>query len=203
MTLRADHVAGAFFVGFGLLVIALSGDLPTGSLSMPGSGFLPKIVAGLTIFFGLVLALRANESKVFATLSWSDAKHAALVVAITAAAIALFEPLGFLTTNVLLIFALLADHRAAPAAAGHRLQPRRGRDHVHSVRLRAQDAARSRPVRILGSSWKPPFTASISASRLPCSQPTRGTRFSAAWSARSSACCRASGRLPASPSCCR
>ena len=45
MTLRADHVAGVFFIGLGLLVIALSGDLPTGSLSMPGSGFLPKIVA--------------------------------------------------------------------------------------------------------------------------------------------------------------
>jgi Tripartite tricarboxylate transporter TctB family len=108
MTLRADHVAGVFFIGFGLLVIALSGDLPTGNLSMPGSGFLPKIVAGLTIFFGLVLALRANESKPFATLSWTGAKHAALVAAITAAAIALFERLGFLITNVLLIFALLA-----------------------------------------------------------------------------------------------
>jgi hypothetical protein len=108
MTLRADHVAGGFFIGFGLLVLALSGDLPAGNLSMPGSGFLPKIVAGLTIFFGVVLTVRANESKVFATFTWSDAKHAALVVAITAAAIALFEPLGFLTTNVLLIFALLA-----------------------------------------------------------------------------------------------
>ena len=63
MTLRADHVAGAFFIGFGLLVLALSGDLPTGNLSMPGSGFLPKIVAVLTIFFGGVLALRASESR--------------------------------------------------------------------------------------------------------------------------------------------
>jgi len=108
MTLRADHIAGGFFVGFGVLVIALSGDLPTGNLSLPGSGFMPKIVATLTIFFGLVLVLRAKESKVFATLSWGDAKHAALVAAITAAAIALFEPLGFLTTNILLIFALLA-----------------------------------------------------------------------------------------------
>jgi hypothetical protein len=108
MTLRADHIAGGFFVGFGVLVIALSGDLPTGNLSFPGSGFMPKIVATLTIFFGLVLVLRAKESKVFATLSWGDAKHAAVVAAITAAAIALFEPLGFLTTNILLIFALLA-----------------------------------------------------------------------------------------------
>jgi hypothetical protein len=107
MTLRADHIAGAFFVGLGLLVIALSGDLPTGNLSMPGSGFLPKIVAVLTIFFGVVLTVRARESKVFATLTWNDAKHAAMVVAITAAGIMVFEWLGFLTTNVLLIFALL------------------------------------------------------------------------------------------------
>jgi Tripartite tricarboxylate transporter TctB family len=107
MTLRADHIAGAFFVGLGLLVIALSGDLPTGNLSMPGSGFLPKIVAVLTIFFGVVLTVRARESKVFATLTWNDAKHAAMVVAITAAGITGFEWLGFLTTNVLLIFALL------------------------------------------------------------------------------------------------
>ncbi|MGA7386462.1 MAG: tripartite tricarboxylate transporter TctB family protein [Pseudolabrys sp.] len=107
MTLRADHVAGGFFIGFGVLVLALSGDLPTGNLSMPGSGFLPKIVAVLTIFFGGVLVLRAGESSIFATLSWDDAKHAGLVIGITAAAIALFEWLGFLTTNVLLIFVLL------------------------------------------------------------------------------------------------
>jgi len=119
MTLRADHVAGAFFVGFGLLVFALSGDLPTGSLSLPGSGFMPKILAGLMVFFGLVLALRANENREFATLSWSDAKHAALVIAITAAAIALFERLGFVTTNVLMMFALLTiieRRRLLPAA---------------------------------------------------------------------------------------
>jgi Tripartite tricarboxylate transporter TctB family len=119
MTLRADHVTGAFFTGFGLLVLALSGDLPTGNLSMPGSGFLPKIVAVLTVFFGVVLAVRANESKVFATLTWDDAKHAAMVIAITAAGIAVFEWLGFVTTNVLLIFTLLVvieRRRLVPAS---------------------------------------------------------------------------------------
>ena len=39
MTLRADHVAGAFFGGFGLPVRAMSIDLPSGSLSLPGSGY--------------------------------------------------------------------------------------------------------------------------------------------------------------------
>jgi hypothetical protein len=107
MTLRADHVAGAFFVGVGIMVIALSGDLPTGTLSLPGSGFMPKIIAVLMIFFGLVLALRAGENKPFAMVPWLDAKHAAQVVAITVIGVALYEWLGFLTTNILLMFALL------------------------------------------------------------------------------------------------
>jgi hypothetical protein len=107
MTLRADHVAGAFFIGVGILIIALSGDLPFGTLSFPGAGFLPIILAVLTIFFGLVLTIRGGESKPFAEVSWGDAKHAAMVVALTAAATAVFDWLGFLTTDVLLVFALL------------------------------------------------------------------------------------------------
>ena len=120
MTLRADHIAGAFFIAFGLLVIALSGDLPVGSLSFPGAGFMPHVLAVLTISFGIVLVARASESKPFATLSWADAKHAALVVLVTAVAAAVFEWLGFLTTDVLLIFALLViieRKRLVPAAA--------------------------------------------------------------------------------------
>ena len=120
MNLRTDHVAGGFFVVFGVLVIALSGDLPVGTLSLPGSGFLPKIVAGLTILFGATLALRADESKSFASLSWHDAVHAALVVVITGVSIALFEWLGFLMTEILLVFALLViiERRSVlPAAA--------------------------------------------------------------------------------------
>ena len=52
-------------------------------------------------------------------MPWDDVKHAAMVVGITAAAVALFEWLGFLTTNVLLIFALLVvieRRRLLPAA---------------------------------------------------------------------------------------
>jgi hypothetical protein len=107
MTLRADHVAGAAFVVFGAAIIAASGDLPFGQLSMPGSGFLPKMVASLMIVFGLALVARARESQAYADVSWSDGKHAAMVTAITAAAIALYTVLGFLITMVLMIVALL------------------------------------------------------------------------------------------------
>jgi hypothetical protein len=107
MNLRSDHVAGAGFVAFGALVIALSGDLPTGQLSMPGSGFLPKIVATLTIVFGLALIARAGESPPFADVAWSDGKHAAMVTVITAVAIALYTQLGFLVTMATMMVALL------------------------------------------------------------------------------------------------
>ena len=119
MNLRADHVAGAAFVLFGLLIIALSGDLPTGQLSMPGSGFLPKIVACLTIIFGLALIVRGRESAPFSDLGWQDGKHAAMVTVITAAAIALYEHLGFFFTMLLMIAALLiVIERRNPLRAG-------------------------------------------------------------------------------------
>jgi hypothetical protein len=119
VTLRSDHIAGGVFVAFGLLVFALSGDLPVGTLSFPGAGMMPKLVAGLVIVFGLLLILRANESAPFATVSWRDLPHAARVAAITAAAIALYQTLGFLVTMALLLFALtFGAERRHPLAAG-------------------------------------------------------------------------------------
>ena len=119
MTLRADHVAGAAFIVFGVLVLALSGDLPTGQLSMPGSGFLPKIIATMTIVFGAALVLRARESGPYSDLDWGDGKHAALVTIITAAAIYLYTWLGFIITMALLMMALLlVVERRNPLRAG-------------------------------------------------------------------------------------
>lgn len=119
MNLRADHVAGAAFVLFGALIIALSGDLPAGQLSMPGSGFLPKIVAALLIIFGVALVVRGKESPAFAELGWSDLPHAVQVVVIAAAGIVLYTTLGFLVTLILMVSALLiVIERRNPLRAG-------------------------------------------------------------------------------------
>jgi hypothetical protein len=108
MTLRSDHVAGAAFVVFGIVVFAFSGDLPFGRLSAPGAGMLPKLLIVLMIAFGIALMARATTSPPFAAIDWSDRGHALLVVIITAVAIALYQRLGFLVTMSLLVFALLA-----------------------------------------------------------------------------------------------
>ena len=120
MTIRSDHVAGAAFIVFALAILALSGELPMGGLSMPGSGFMPKLVAGLLAIFGVILCARAGESQPLASLDWSDAKHAVLVIVITAVAIAAYTRLGFIIAMALMMFAFLivVERRGiVPAAA--------------------------------------------------------------------------------------
>ena len=107
MTLRADHIAGAGFVAFGVLVILLSGALPVGNLSMPGAGFLPLLISVLMILLGLALFVRARESEPFASIGWSDGKHAIMVIVITGVAILLYERLGFIVTMLLMMLGLL------------------------------------------------------------------------------------------------
>jgi hypothetical protein len=122
MRLRTDHVAGAVAIAAGLIVWAISGDLPTGRLSMPGAGMMPKLLCALMILFGLMLIIRAGDSVLFSTLDWSDAGHAARVIGITALAVALYTTLGFIVTMTLLLFTLIAlEGRNLVAAAVYSL----------------------------------------------------------------------------------
>ncbi|MEA2905252.1 MAG: putative tricarboxylic transport rane protein [Alphaproteobacteria bacterium] len=120
MILRRDHVAGGIFVVGGALVFAVSGDLPWGSMAMPGAGMLPKLLIGFMILFGLILVARAGDNPPLATIAWSDLPHALCVVGIAAAAIALYTMLGFVVTMALMLFVLLVGverRNVVPAAA--------------------------------------------------------------------------------------
>jgi hypothetical protein len=103
------------------VVFAISGDLPFGRLSAPGAGMMPKLAAGLMMLFAALLLIPGGERKKFLEIDWSDRGHAALVVAITAAAVAAYRPLGFLITMALLVFALLVivERRNALVAAAY------------------------------------------------------------------------------------
>jgi Tripartite tricarboxylate transporter TctB family len=105
--LRRDHLAGGVFIAAGLLVLALSGDLPFGTLASPGAGMMPKLVLGLLMAFGAILVARAGESPPLAEIEWNDFRHAATVVAVTATATALYTRIGFVLSVSLLLFVLL------------------------------------------------------------------------------------------------
>jgi len=105
--IRRDHVAGGVFIIAALLVFAMSGDLPFGTLASPGAGMMPKLVLGMLIAFGAILVARAGESPPLATINWGDFRHAATVMAVTAVATGLYTTVGFVVSVTLLLFVLL------------------------------------------------------------------------------------------------
>jgi hypothetical protein len=102
-------------------VFALSGDLPFGSVSAPGAGMMPKLSAGLMMLFAALMLATAKTSPPFSSIDWSDRGHAALLLVITAVAVAFYTRLGFLVTMSVLVFALLVivERRNALIAAAY------------------------------------------------------------------------------------
>ena len=95
------------------LTIRFGGHLAVNQFT---ADFYPRT---LTVIFGLLLILRAGESAPFAELGWDDAKHAAVVTAVTAVAIGLYEHLGFFFTMLLMMVILLVvGERRNPIRAG-------------------------------------------------------------------------------------
>ena len=104
---RQDHISGGAFVIAGIIVFLLSGDLPLGSMAMPGAGMMPKLVLALMIFFGLTLVAQAHKSPPLAALEWEDLAHALCVIMVATAAAALYDVLGFRITMALMLCALI------------------------------------------------------------------------------------------------
>jgi putative tricarboxylic transport membrane protein len=98
----------------------MSNDLPFGTLASPGAGMLPTLLIGLMVASGLVLFVGAKQGPYLDRAMWTDLPHAARVVGVAAAAVALYTTLGFLITVGALLFVLifLVERRPfLPAAA--------------------------------------------------------------------------------------
>jgi hypothetical protein len=108
MNIRADTIAGGFFVALGLVVLILGWDLPFGRITAPGAGMLPKLLASMMIAFGAIIAVMGAHGEKLRDVPFSDFNHAGLVVVIAAVATFLYSRLGFLITMPLLVFSLLA-----------------------------------------------------------------------------------------------
>jgi hypothetical protein len=111
---HTDHVAGGAFVLAGALVLAVSGDLPFGTLASPGAGMMPTLLVVLMMALGLVLLARARASPPLARVDWTDLPHAARVAALAAAAAGLFLTLGFVLTASLLLLILIVVAERRP-----------------------------------------------------------------------------------------
>jgi hypothetical protein len=117
--LRADHIAGGAFIALGIAVFVIGWDLPFGRISAPGAGMLPKLMAGFMILLAAGIFINGKSQEKFSDIPWSDWRHAALILGISAIAVTAYVKLGFLITMSLLVFALLTiveRKRLLPAA---------------------------------------------------------------------------------------
>jgi hypothetical protein len=113
--LRIDHVAGAALALFAVAVAWESRSLPLGSLSEPGPGYAPLLLAAALGLFGFVVILLGGRSAGFRELRWGEARHAAAIFACCAFAALFLEALGYrLTMLAILLFLLGVVERRRP-----------------------------------------------------------------------------------------
>jgi putative tricarboxylic transport membrane protein len=113
--LRIDHVAGAALALFAAAAAWESRHLPLGSLSEPGPGYAPLLLAAALGLFGGVVILLGGRSAGFRELRWGEARHAAAIFACCAFAALFLEALGYrLTMLAILLFLLGVVERRRP-----------------------------------------------------------------------------------------
>lgn len=107
MVVRRDHVAGLGIAAAMGGVWLMSGDLPVGSLSMPGAGMMPKLIVIIGAVLALAVAAGGGKSPPVAEVDWSDLPHALAVMAVTIPAAAIYTGAGFVVSMTLLLLTLL------------------------------------------------------------------------------------------------
>ena len=113
--LRSDQVSGLMLVALALYVWWMNRAYPIGTLSEPGPGYVPLLLAIFMGVMGLLVTLSGGKSMPLAAMEWTEATRAiALLVACGVAAYAL-ERLGYrITMAALLVFFLGVMERRKP-----------------------------------------------------------------------------------------
>jgi putative tricarboxylic transport membrane protein len=115
-SLRSDRISGLMLIALAAYVGWMNRVYPLGTLSEPGPGYVPLLLAIFMGVMGLLVALAGGKSVSISAIDWRESKRAlAILVACGAAAYAL-ERLGFRITMVaLLVFFLGVMERRHPA----------------------------------------------------------------------------------------
>lgn len=113
--LRSDQLSGMMLLAIALYVSWMNRVYPIGTLSEPGPGYVPLLLALFLGAMGLVVMLSGGRSMPLANMEWTEARRAiALLIACGVAAFTL-ERLGYrITMAALLVFFLGVMERRKP-----------------------------------------------------------------------------------------
>ena len=105
--MRRDQAAGGVLIVLAAFVIIESRKLPFGSLSAPGPGYWPVILALALAAFSVVVIVTGARSPTLAEAGWrGSAKAFAILGACGFAAVAL-DPIGYRATMAIVVVFLL------------------------------------------------------------------------------------------------
>jgi len=113
--LRSDQFSGLMLLALALYVGWQNRVYPVGTLSEPGPGYLPLLLAIFLGAMGLLIALWGARSVPLATIKWTETTRAVVILVACGAATLALERIGYrLTVIALLVFVLGVLERKRP-----------------------------------------------------------------------------------------
>jgi putative tricarboxylic transport membrane protein len=113
--LRSDQLSGLMLLALALYVGWANRAYPLGTLQEPGPGYLPLVLAIFLGSLGIFIASFGYRSAPLASMRWTEAKRALLILVACAAATFALERVGYrITVIALLIFFLGVVERRQP-----------------------------------------------------------------------------------------
>jgi hypothetical protein len=115
MTIKNDQFSGLMLLALALYVGWENRAYPIGTLQEPGPGYLPLLLVIFLGATGLLVALWGSRSAPLASMKWTEATRAVLILAACAAGAFALERIGYrLTVIALLVFFLGVVERKRP-----------------------------------------------------------------------------------------
>lgn len=114
--LTRDRAAGLALLLFALVVMWEDRVFPLGTVTKPGPGYMPMLLAGILAAMAILVICAGGRSPALASLGWSEWRHAVAILAGCVFAALALERIGYRLTVILLVsFLLWVVERKRPA----------------------------------------------------------------------------------------
>lgn len=113
--LTRDRAAGAVLLLFALGVMWEDRAFPLGSVTKPGPGYMPLVLAIILAAMALLVILTGGRSPSLVSLAWGERRHAVAILASCAFTALALERIGYRLTMIVLVgFLLWVVERKGP-----------------------------------------------------------------------------------------
>lgn len=136
--LTRDRVAGVALLVFALAVMWEDRAFPLGTVTKPGPGYMPMLLAGILAAMAALVIWAGGRSPAWTSLTWLEWRHAVAILAACVFAALALERIGYRLTVIILVSFLLwvVERKRATITAATALGLSLGTFYVFSTLLK-------------------------------------------------------------------